>query len=48
MGLRSLNNPTSSFDYRFANTGTDAVTPYTATTGMDASGGFISDYAHPD
>ena len=48
MGLRALNNPAASFEDRFANTGTDAVTPYTAPTGMDASGGFISDYAHPD
>ena len=48
MGLRALNNPAASFKDRFANTGTDAVTPYTAPTGMDASGGFISDYAHPD
>ena len=48
MGLRALNNPTSSFEDVFATTDKDAVTPYTAPSGMDASGGFISDYSHPD
>ena len=41
MGLRSLNNPASEFDDRFANTGTDAVAgPPKA--GMAASGGNVT------
>ena len=41
MGLRSLNNPASEFDDRFANTGTDAVAgPPKA--GMVASGGNVT------
>ena len=41
MGLRSLNNPASEFDDRFANTGTDAVTP-APVAGMVASGGNVT------
>ena len=43
MGARST-NPTQSFFDDFFRSGTDAVTPFTAPSGIIASGGVISDY----
>ena len=44
MGLRSQNNPIASFRDVFSATGKDAVLPQAPATGMEATGGVISDY----
>ena len=48
MRIKSLGNPRSTYNAVWGQTAKGAVTPYVAPSGMDASGGFISDYTHPD
>ncbi len=48
MGLRALNNPKSSFEDPYTSTGKEAASKYVPPEGLEASGGIISDYSHPD
>ena len=48
MGLRAANNPKASFEDPYLNTGKKAASKYIPPQGLDASGGIISDYQHPD
>ena len=48
MGLRAVNNPKASFEDPYSSTGKEAASEYVAPEGLEASGGMISDYTHPD
>ena len=47
MGIRSLNNSLATYLDVFSKTGTDAVTPAPGGSGIEASGGVISEYTDP-